>query len=231
VTLKNVQRGSHRKAVHHNATLFPCPRREKNQIKNLVSVVSWIGFLASAVSEYGLDVDFPLSPALWLAIAFCVMFATVGHAVVSDQIHGIGKRETGTYLSGAVPSLSDSVSFINPGHKSPRISDRCRGICQDSCRVTGDGAIRMNLGDASITASDAMPAAIFMSPATTRGPPWASEQSTYLFGGTLGRPARHFYTAPLPSETHLHDSSTAPNAFLNSTDQTSIRSAIEGDQT
>ncbi len=73
-------------------------------MKKLASVVSWIGFLASAVSEHGFDVDFPLTlarrslgvggPSLWVAIAFCVMLATGARAADNSWTDGSSKWET-----------------------------------------------------------------------------------------------------------------------------------------
>ncbi len=198
----NAIRGSSRRAIHQNAGLPLHPPKEKYQLKKLVSVVSWIGFLASAVSEYGFDADFPLTPAFWLAIAFCVMFASIAPAVIGRRIHGIGKQETGTYLSGDVPSPSDSASLVSTCHKSPRISDRFPSICQDNFRLTGRYCGQMSSGGGIVTVSEAIPAAIFLSPAATREPPWSDNQ----IGGTLGRPARCFFTTPLPSDTNLSSS-------------------------
>src|SRR5882724_3715380 len=133
----NASHGSRSKAVHPAAILFRCPPREKHSIEKLVSVVSWIGFLVSAVSEYGFDVDFPLTPTFWLAIAFCVMIATVGHAVVINRIHGVGKREIGTNLSGDAPLLSHFASSKCVGNKSLRTSDQSPNLFHHDFSITG----------------------------------------------------------------------------------------------
>jgi hypothetical protein len=36
-----------------------------------MSLGSWVGLLISAASEYGFDVDSPLTPSVWVVIAFC----------------------------------------------------------------------------------------------------------------------------------------------------------------
>jgi len=199
VTLKLVQNGSHRRAVYPDATPRVHRPQEEYQIKKLLPVVSWIGFLASAISEYGFDIDFPLTPALWLMIAICAVVMATAHAAIGSRIHGIGKRETVSHLPGDVPSLSDAARTISTGSKSSWTSDRCLSIFQDSCRVADHGDIRVNSRGVIVTASDAIPAVIFLSPAVTRGPPWCDSQVTR----TPGCSARLFCTAPLPSEIHF----------------------------
>ena len=210
----NVSHGSHRNAVRHNATLFPCPPREKYQIKKFVSIVPWFVFLVSAVSEYGFDLDFPLTPPVWLVIAVCAVVMATAHVAIGSRIHGIGKREIGTHLSGDVPSLSGSASSVSAGNKSPRIRDRSPSICQDNFDGSDGCHDLMRASGVVVTGSDAIPAVIFLSPAVTRGPPWSESQ----VDRTPGRSAQQFSVAPIPSETHLHDSSAARTAFLNDPD-------------
>jgi hypothetical protein len=220
--LQSASRGSHRKAFHHDASLFPCQSTKKYQVKKLASLLSWIGFLASAVSEYGFDVDFPLTPTFWLAIAFCVMFASIGHAAVGHRIHGVGKREIGTNLSGDAPSLSHFAGSQCVGNKSLRTSDRSPNLYQPDLTITGGYLGQMSAGGVLVTPSDAAPAVTFLCPVATRGPPSASEKSTYPFDG-----------APLSPQIRLHDSpvSVVRSAFHSGTDQTPIRSAIDGEPT
>ncbi len=225
----DVSGGSHRTAIHQSAALPLHLPKEKYQFKKLVSVVSWIGFLVSAVSEYGFDVDFPLTPPVWLAIAVCAVVMAAAHAGIGSRVHGIGKRETVTYLSSDVPSPSDSASFIsngNAGRPTTPVGD-CRATAPVA--ISLDGRISASRALAlqflvCVAASDTIPSLIFLSPAVTRGPPSSDNQ----IDRTLGRPARPGYSAPLSSEIHLHDPSTARNASLNGTDQTPIRSAIVG---
>ena len=183
-------RGSHRKAVHQHATLPLHPLKEKYHIKKLFSVVSWIGFLASTVSEFGFDMDFPLTPSLWLVIAACAVIGATAHAAIGSRIHANGKRKTGTYLSGDVSSLCDSASSI---------SDRSPSIYQNSFSVNGGHGGQMSSNRRIITASDVIPAVIFLSPAVTRGPPWHDSQ----IARTPSHSARLFCTAPLPSVIHF----------------------------
>lgn len=189
VTL-DVSRGSHCEAVHPNATPRVHPPKKESQIKKLVPIVSWIGFLASMVSEYGLDWDFPLTPSLWLVIAACAVIGATAHAAIGSRIRANGKRESGTYLSGDVSPLCDSASSI---------SDRSPSLHQDDCSVTGVGHDPMRSSAVIVTASAAILAVISLSPPVTRGPPWRDSQ----IARTPSHSARLFCTAPLPSEIHF----------------------------
>jgi len=215
----DASRGSRNKAVHQAAPLFPCRSTKKYQVKKLASVLSWIGFLVSAVSEYGFDINFPLTPTLWLAIAFCVMFASSGHAAVDHRIHGVGKRKIWTDLSGGAPSLSDFASLKCVDNKSPRTSEQSPNLYQHDLTITGGYHGQMRAGGVLVTPSDAIPAVVFLSPVAPRGPPSASEQRAYPFDG------------PHPSETHLQDLSLARNISLNPAHQAPIHSAIDGEPT
>ena len=61
--------GSQRQAVRSNATGVPFSL-------NPLKWASWGIFLVSAISEYGFDIDFPLTPTLWLAISVCIILVT-----------------------------------------------------------------------------------------------------------------------------------------------------------
>lgn len=222
---KYVHRGSHRWAVH--PTLFPClPKGKYQVIKKLLPVVSWIGFFASAVSEYGLDIDFPLTPAFWLAIVCCMMFAPVGHAALTSRIHGGRKRETATYFSGGLPSLSDSANLINTGPKSPRTNERSSSFIQGAFSLTGSYRCQMTSGGVTGAVRSAIPVAIFLSPTVTRGPPLSNSQ----IEDPPDRLARQFFTPRFPPRLTVHNSPTAHDAFLSGADQTQVYSAIGGDQ-
>ena len=66
----------------------------------LVILGSWAGVLMSATSEYGFGEDFPLTPALWLTIAFAVMCAV--------------------FLSGRItPCVRSDPSFSSAGFSAP----------------------------------------------------------------------------------------------------------------
>jgi hypothetical protein len=192
-----------------------------------LALASWIGLLVSTVSEYCFDVDFPLTPPLWLVIAISALLFAGAHSVIGRRIHCLGARETGICVSDKVSLLSDSASFIKSGRRSPRASDRPPSPARHSSNTARGYCGQMTVGGVILAASDAIPAVFFLRPAATRGPPCSDDQINRM----LGRPARPFSTAPLSSETHLHDSSVVRNVFLNGTDQTPIRSTIGGDQT
>lgn len=123
-------------------------------------------------------------------IAVCAVMMATAHAAIGSRVHGFGKWETGTYLSGAVPSLSDSANSI---------SDRSPSLYQDDFSVTGGGHEWMSSSGVIVTASDAIPAIIFLNPAATRGPPGSDNQ----IDRPLGRPAQQPSTALPPFEIHF----------------------------
>jgi hypothetical protein len=164
----------------------------------LIAAASWIGLLISAVSEYAFDADFPLTPSLWLVIAICSVVVGTAHAAIGSRIHDTGKRETVAYRPGDASSLAASAGFISNeetftgNHASLRLGALAIG------RATlRRGHRRVPPAEASIEPL------IFLNPATTRGPPWSDNQ----IDRTLGRPARHLSTAPLPFALHLSGSS------------------------
>ncbi|HXJ39052.1 MAG TPA: hypothetical protein VNH18_07225, partial [Bryobacteraceae bacterium] len=118
----------------------------------------------SAVSEYGFDVDFPVTPTFWLVIAFCVMFASFGHAVLSQRIPGFGKQEIGTNLSGETLSQSHFANSKCVDVKSLRISDRSPNLYQPDLTVTGAYHRQMSAGGVLVTPGDAIPVVIFPNP-------------------------------------------------------------------
>lgn len=208
----------------------------------LLTLAAWSGFLVSAVSEYGLGEDFPLTPLLWLAIAVAVLLAT-NHASVGTLIRGNGRWETPVYQSGDAWLAPGSASFVGNANKSTpnRASLRTSGATDhrhlqsnrrlqdftpDNCTITVSALPPSQLGGVIVTASDVLQAVSLLSPTTTRGPPWGGDQSLCLFDITSGQPARTFSTAPHPSKPQLSNS-----VLRNPTDQEPIRSASEGDQT
>jgi hypothetical protein len=193
----NVSRGSRRKAVPHNAALSPCPPKEKHQIKKLIPVVSWIGFLASAVSEYGLGIDFPLTPPVWLMIAVCAVMMATAHAAIGNRIHSLGKRETGTYLSSHVLLKMAPAAVSGPTRHADFWAFVVGRACPPAAGKRSHGDPR--LGDVIVTASNAIPAIIFLNPAATRGPPGSDNQ----IDRPLGRPAQQPSTALPPFEIHF----------------------------
>ena len=50
-----------------------------------LAVTAWISFLVSAAWEWGLDIDLPLTPALWLMIAAFALTATSARAVLTTN--------------------------------------------------------------------------------------------------------------------------------------------------
>ena len=83
----------------------------------LLAWISWITFLVSAVSEWGLNIDLPLTPAVWLVIATFVFFATNAPAALTTNNWnvGSGKWETGSNWTGGAPSPADAIDFVTGG--------------------------------------------------------------------------------------------------------------------
>jgi T5SS/PEP-CTERM-associated repeat protein len=116
-----------------------------------IALASWIAFLVSAVSEYGSDLDFPMNPALWLAIGICVLLTSTAHAQFTDNaktnvISGVISNWTGVYFvgntnfldvliiqNGGVLSNSDAgyIGFATSGSNNTAI-------------ITGTGSIWSN---------------------------------------------------------------------------------------
>src|SRR5207244_2069208 len=138
----------------------------------------WAAFLASAVSEWGFDFDFPLTPSLWLAVAAFLVFVTTAHAAIPSRIRNIRERETGTYLSVAVPTLSDSASSISNTDAGRPTAPVAIG---PESKIWASRALAPQFL-VCVTASDAIPVVIFLSPADNRGPPGGDDQIDHTLG-------------------------------------------------
>ncbi len=82
----------------------------------LLAWVSWITFLASAVAEWGLHLDLPLTPVLWLIVATSTLIATTTRAAVTTNswiLAGSGKWEDGGHWSLlSAPAPSNGADII-----------------------------------------------------------------------------------------------------------------------
>jgi hypothetical protein len=209
----NASRGSHSKAVHYNATLSPWPPKERYQVEKLVSVVSWIGVLASAVSEYGFDVDFSLAPSLWFAVAVFAFVAAahnVSYGTAARSPVGVRARQPDWNCRAGTPTLCLSTSWV-PAVRVSNSSVHGHPISENSVvpRVSLRAPVRgAATVSATVTDSDTVPAVSFLSPAATRVPLWSDDQ----IAGTLGRQARHVYTTSHPSEARLPN--TRPSTMI-----------------
>ena len=205
----HVSGGSHRRAVHPNVMARVCLPRMGHRFEKLFRVFSCVGFLASAVSEYGFDVDFPLTPHVWLVIAICAVVVATAHAALPKA----------SGLTGIL-SQSESASFlsnVNPGGPTAPVRD-CRATAPvaigPEATISASGALALQIL-VCVTASDGIPAIVFLSPAATRGPPWSNNRIDPALceqRAGLGRSARHCYTASLPSE--IHPSSSRSNEII-----------------
>jgi len=90
-------RGSHRRAVRSHATGFSFS----------LNPLTWASggvFLISAISEYGFDIDFPLTPTLWLAIAVCAVLVTC-----------VARATTGAFSLHAIAGTA-VIALLATGH-------------------------------------------------------------------------------------------------------------------
>ena len=81
---------------------------------------SWVTFLVSAVSEWGLNIDLPLTPAVWLAIAISTLMIAIGPvaraALTTNNWNvGSGKWEIGSNWTAGEPSPADAIDFVTGG--------------------------------------------------------------------------------------------------------------------
>jgi len=202
MTFEGSCRSHQRAGSYPDATPRVHPPKAGYQVKKLLPVVSWIGFLASAVSEYGFDLDFPLTPALWLVIAVCTLVMATAHDAIRSQVRTHGDDHASHYNLATAIARSD---FIGP-NMSAQFLVQLRpgrawfdGLAQDMCRDTGGVAGKqppqMDLEDTIITTTTAVLPAILLNPADIRGPPSSESQIDVA----SGRPARQLSTIPRPS--------------------------------
>jgi hypothetical protein len=71
----------------------------------LFTLISWVGFLVSAVAEWGLELDLPLTSTLWLVITTVAFSATTTRAALTNNwIDGSGKWEHPPFESSIAKS-------------------------------------------------------------------------------------------------------------------------------
>ena len=87
----------------------------------ILALTCWIGCLTSALSEYALEIDFPLTPPLWLAIGICVLLVSTAQAqftmsIKTNTINGVVSNwvGNGTYVVGS-NTFKDVLQVINGG--------------------------------------------------------------------------------------------------------------------
>jgi hypothetical protein len=121
--------------------------------------------------------------------------------------------------NSAMPSISALLRHYRIRSRRPFQSD-----LHNDLSVAGNDPIQRGCSDVIVAPRGAAQPVIFLSAETTRGPPWAGDQSPRLFDGARDRPAPHPCVGPPRSEFHLHDSSSATNATC-----PPIRSSLAGD--
>ena len=175
----------------------------------LLTLSPWAGFLVSAISEYGFDVDFPLTPPLWLLIAICVVVGATAHAISLDSN---ASSQPANPLAVRVFLPDSGLRLTAPTvQRRAWANGRLRNICKTDFSVYDHGLSPVTLSNVIIGA-DAVLAVIFLGRASIRGPPWGGVQCPGLFDRTPRRPARPFCAALHPSVSRL--SSTAPSSIV-----------------
>jgi len=142
-----------------------CPRRFS--FTGLGSVIAGMAFLTSAVSEYAFDIDFPLTPSLWMIIALSALVLCLFQN-----------------LPAVSSNCADDCSHLRLGRAAAQ-ADHCRSfhdikIQAGKAAETGDVCLEQSgFSLSSIEASKhRVPAATevvlsvsFLNPASIRGPP------------------------------------------------------------
>ena len=160
----------------------------------LFASVSWFAFLVSALAEWGFDIDLPLTPTLWLAIAVCgvlVTYATrtttgtvaicaiAGTAVVgllSTRHDGVCGGQHHRHHCPPVPHTRLLLQWrAKPGRTKDDTSPRLpieSGIAGCACLSSWFSAIQTMTRPECET----LRAMVTLNPATTRGPPRCGEK-------------------------------------------------------
>jgi hypothetical protein len=122
----------------------------------------------SAVSEYGFDFDFPLTPPVWLVIAIGVVVMATTHNVIGSRIHSRDKCETGNHRLVNAALLSESI-------RPTSMAGNCRAIAPFAVRpdgkISASEALARPAYYACLVAGDDIAATLLLGPATNRGPP------------------------------------------------------------
>jgi len=232
----DVSGGSRTQAVHSDAAQAVSTRRRYNRLgawatvtRTGLVVVSWAGLLVSAVSEYGFDVDFPLTPPLWLAIAVCLWLICSAHitaAVPTDRAAEPASRtrwmgdalsliDPGTRLLISGKSTDNQPSNRTKGSLDQRVLRVRRGFedsPQDCPNIPATGITPLNFSGEVLNVPETRQSIILLNPTGARGPPWASGRSPQLFAYPLGRPTRYLYSASPRLEFTVNDLSTTRTA-------------------
>jgi len=154
-------------------------------------VARWSGLLVSAVSEYGFDLDFPLTPPLWLAIAVCVWLICSVHTSIACRTEHITNRVEGAQWAAKHPSLTEpGIWADDPGnsastrsshrfkenldHRVLRVRRGFEDSPQDCPNIPATGITPLNLFGEVVGVPETVQGVTRLSPAAARGPPWAS---------------------------------------------------------
>jgi hypothetical protein len=148
----NALRGSHREAVYSG----------RGAVRVLLTAGSWVGFLISTVAEYGFDVDFLLSPVVWLVVATCMM-ATVS----TFRFAALNRTGNGPSSRAAIHAgLMTNYGLSAPGSRKLATMETV------SAGLRLFAPTRTPRGEYAVVTNYVFKAdGIMQSAATTRGPP------------------------------------------------------------
>jgi hypothetical protein len=121
----------------------------------LFRMFAGIGFFASVISEYALEIDFPLAPLAWLLIGVVVMLTSSAHAQVNTWTNlasgSTYKWEDGVNWSqGVPPSFTQSGVFVTNAASNVPDPTRSRVVNIDA---TTSGSYSSTLTVSNLTVS------------------------------------------------------------------------------
>ena len=165
----------------------------------LLNWISWAAFLISAAAEYGLDIDFPLSPPVWLVIAAVVFLVTAKQVRAYSNC---GRSEVALHEMLNVPGITREVYSHDA---ASRLDQSSQNHSQNAVCASVFFRIAM-VSDANLI-PDVLPAAdaIRLRPEVDRGPPLATVRACVS-------PTLHQAQRPVPVRC-LPSLSVAPPSF------------------
>jgi len=165
-------RGSHRRAVHFRRSAW----------RVAIAGASWLTFLVSAVAEWGLNIDLPLTPTAWLVFAVGAIALLVAPRASSSIFQGL--RATGPVAIHASPptgncsrSVSCGGSFARNDKPVPKLTLRPQVLLDTPSHapVSPPRPIVSEVRDSRRTLIT-----IFMKTASSRGPPGTTDNHAFV---------------------------------------------------
>jgi hypothetical protein len=166
----------------------------------------------SAVSEYGFEIDFPLTPTLWLVIAICAVVGATARAGLGNHFdYHAATAPAAIHVNVTPASVADNPKLLDCAVRGARAADRTTApvVVHPDSKTSASRLFAAQLFFCAAT-SAAMPALILLLAANPRGPPFMSNKNPCLFHPArceqrvgLGRPAWHVYSASPSFQFHF----------------------------